>query len=120
MKYFLILFLLAVGLPVHSQQGPRMSVTDRVEREKNMVYDSINGLNEDQKLLIDQVYSEVETSMTSLMGTGDRTVMREGMMEIQQKKMAAMKDILSTDQFTHLERMMQAVRNNRRRGPDNQ
>ncbi len=121
MKYILIL-LMTLMVSGSMAQGQRMNLADRMDREKKMLYDSIADLSDDQKLLIDQVYLEVSSSVQALQDSGDMALFREKLPEIQEKKVNAFRDIMSEEQFARFEEIREQMRNRmRRRGNrDNQ
>ena len=79
-----------------------------VAMEKQMVLDSISGLNDDQKLIIQVIYDDYEKSLTSARSeaTGDREAMREKMTGIRDGKNEAMKAVLSEEQYKEFEAML--------------
>ena len=74
------------------------------EKEKVM---KIEGLSEDQKEEIDQIYSELLGDVQVLMqNTSDRFGMRSQMMELRKVKDEKMKGLLNEDQFDSYQSMV--------------
>lgn len=105
MKRIALIFfaLLAIQTMSLAQGGDRpnrqFDPSERIANEKKEVLEKITDLNEDQKLLIDEVYKQFEVTVKETIASGDRENMRAQFQENRKKKDEAMKDILSEDQF---------------------
>ena len=123
---YLIAFLLSNSSIILAQGGPGMpgrqfDVAKMVAAEKQLLLDSVSGLNEDQKLIINQIYQDYETAFNEgrkSMDPDNRESMREQMMKIRDEKTEALKAILTENQFNTfqaiLEKRREQARNRRR------
>jgi len=121
MKKSIILFSLftTIASVAYAQQDP----TELASREKQMVLDSIPSLTDDQKQLLEFVYTQYGESLKSVReemqaNGGDREAMRGKMQAIRKEKNDGLKDIFNEEQMTTYKAMMEKVRENmqQRRG----
>ncbi len=94
-------------------QGPRRDPGQMVAAEKKIILDSIDGLNEEQKLIINEIYKDYEQSMTTMRANADpdnREAMMSGMTTIREGKNESLKAILTEAQYIRYESLMKAVR----------
>lgn len=109
---------LAIAQRPEGQVGQRRSPSDMVKIEKTMMLDSITSLSDEQKMIIDAVYEDFETSLTTLLkeSAGNREGMREKMQAIRASKDQAMEGILDEDQLTKYKELMSRRRGGRGQG----
>lgn len=94
--------------------------------EKQLLLDSISGLNDDQKLIINEIYKDFAASTSKAMETRDpnnREAMREKMMNIRKEKDDALKAILTEKQFSDFQKLLErqrAAARKRRQGGRNE
>lgn len=121
MKKLFILFSLFFAISAYSfaQQGEgrgRRDPAAMVDREKQMVLDSIPSLTEDQIQLIEFVYAQygesLKTARDEVRESGDREGMRAKMQAIRKEKNAGLKDIFNEEQMTSYKELMETVRQN--------
>lgn len=101
------------------QQRRNFDPTQMANREKEKVYEKLAALTDDQKAIIDVIYENYATSFAEArknMTPGDREGMRESMMKVRKEKDDSMKEILTAEQFTEYETLLEELRKNRRRG----
>ena len=124
----LMLFILFQQLAM-AQGGPGMGrqfdPSRMVAAEKQLLLDSVNGLNDDQKIIIEAIYEDYLAAITKSresMDDMDRDTMRENMVKIRNEKDKALKEILTEAQNQRfvdiLERRREQMR--RRRGTRNE
>lgn len=74
-----------------------------VEREKQNVLKKIDDLNDDQKLLLDGIYSEfattIEETFQEARQSGDREAIRENMRALRMEKDTLISDVLNEEQY---------------------
>lgn len=93
---------------------------EMVKREKQMLLDSISGLNDDQKIIIDQIYIDYRQAISDArkdMSPDNREVMRNKIIKIRDEKDEAIKAILTEEQFNQylaIIKRQQEQRRNRR------
>jgi len=90
-------------------QGRQFDPTQMVAMEKQLLLDSISDLNEDQKLIINEIYKDYEAGITKARESRDpnnREAMRENMTKIRQGKDEALQAILTEDQFKAFRAML--------------
>lgn len=119
-KYPLILLFCSLLVVANAQNpGPRPGGQGRdpakmIAMEKQMLLDSIAGINTEQKLIIDQIYVDYEASLLKMreemQNSGDREAMREQMMGIREGKEEALKAIFTAEQYSEYERLMKEAR----------
>ncbi|UII25492.1 hypothetical protein LVD15_19605 [Fulvivirga maritima] len=110
--------LIALGQTALGQPGRRGDFADRIDEEKKEVLQEITDLNDDQKLLIEEVYEQFKASLKNTMSTGERGEMREKFQDIKTEKDNAIKDVLNEDQFKLYEELMQKRKPPRRQQRD--
>jgi Spy/CpxP family protein refolding chaperone len=117
MKDILFAFALSIMLipAVLAQGGPGgggRNPSQMVEAEKEMVLDSLTNLNDDQKLIINEIYKDYEASITQLRASNsdDREAMRQQMTKLRDGKNESLEAILTEEQFVEYETLMAAVR----------
>jgi hypothetical protein len=115
MRKILLILLIAVtgSLTGMAQSGPGMGrqvdPSRLVQAEKQLLLDSIAGLNDDQKLIIEAIYVDYEAAIVKArenMNPDDREAMRAGMNEIRTNKNAALKEILTEEQLSAFEEIL--------------
>ncbi|ADR21237.1 hypothetical protein MATR_11340 [Marivirga tractuosa] len=76
---------------------------EMIKREKQALYEKVEDLNSDQKLLLDGIYEEfqvtLEETMKELRSSGTREGMREKMETLRAEKDALIRDVLNEDQY---------------------
>jgi len=133
-----ILLLLAISSSIYAQQGPPpggprggrggFDPDEMVKREKQNVYNAIEDLSDDQKLLLDGIYDEYIVSFKELREemrqTRDFQAMRPKMMALREEKDGLIKDVLNADQFLIYQGIMEnrrsQMRENAQRGRNRQ
>lgn len=130
MKLFLIaLFSMAISTVGWAQRpgnGPQFDPSRMAGMEKQLLLDSISGLNDDQKLIINEIYKDFAASTSKAMETRDpnnREAMREKMMNIRKEKDDALKAILTEKQFSDFQKLLErqrAAARKRRQGGRNE
>ena len=93
--------------------GARRNLTEVIAKEKQLVLDSVSGINEDRKLIIEEIYKDYEESMAKLRANADpdnREAMRIDMMAIRDGKNDSLKAILTEEQFLQYEAIMKVMR----------
>ncbi|MEM9052071.1 MAG: hypothetical protein AAGC47_08490 [Bacteroidota bacterium] len=107
-KYFLLILLFGLSIQGFSQGPPRGgrpggSPEQMVEREKQNVLKKIDDLNDDQKLLLDGIYSEfattIEETFQEARQSGDREAIRENMRALRMEKDTLISDVLNEEQY---------------------
>lgn len=113
-KIWLSATLVMMVFGLHAQGG-RPNPGRRIMAEKDSVVTKITSLSDDQKLLVDAVYSDVQTSLEELMGTAreDREGFRDKMQAILEQKNALLKEIFNEEQWGQYEKMQQEARQRR-------
>ncbi|WKV12432.1 hypothetical protein [Marivirga harenae] len=98
-------------------QGPRGGrpgggPEEMIKREKQALYEKVEDLSSDQKLLLDGIYEEfqvtLEETMEELRSSGDRESRREKMEAIRTEKDTLVKDVLSEEQYKIYESISQS------------
>lgn len=102
-KRLLLLALVIVmsqWVMAQGQAGQRPNPAEMVKREKAMILEKITSLSDDQKLILDQVYTDYENSITKLReeSSGNREGMREKMQAIRATKEEALQGLLNEEQ----------------------
>lgn len=124
MKNLLLLLLLigTTGL-AYSQQGRRANPAKRIQVEKDSVFAKIEMLSDDQKLIIESLYADYESSITKLMAGGrdNPQEFRQKLQNITQEKNQMMKEVLDEDQWKSYSELLDEWRKRRqqRRGDRN-
>lgn len=129
MKHKLFLLILAIVFPsiLMAQGGPGMGrqfdPAQMVAAEKQLLLDSIQGLNDDQKLIINAIYDDYESAFTKArenMDPDSRQAMRESMMKIRDDKNEALQAVLTEEQYKAfneiLKRRREQAQQRRQRG----
>jgi hypothetical protein len=116
---FLFLGLLLLSTESFSQGGggggPRRDPSELVAMEKQVVLDSLSGINADQKLIIEEIYKDYEKSITTLRANADpdnREAMRTNMTAIRDGKNESLKAILTEEQYQQFDAIMKVRREN--------
>ena len=126
-KYtFLLLVLptLLLAQPGLGRQGMRVDPEQMANAEKQLLSDSISGLNEDQKLIIDEIYKDFSAASSKAVegaNPDNREAMRETMMSIRKEKDEALQAILTDEQYSKFQELLDKRREqarNRRRKND--
>lgn len=97
--------------------GMRRDPAQMIKAEKKLMYDSLKTLNKDQKLILDQIYTDYELAFTNAFENADpsnREAMRETMMAIRDEKNESLMAILTEEQFLKFEAIMKARRDKMR------
>ena len=123
---FLLLVLptLLLAQPGPGRQGMRVDPEQMANAEKQLLSDSISGLNEDQKLIIAEIYKDFSgASSKAIKGANpdNREAMRETMMSIRKEKDEALQAILTDEQYSKFQELLDKRREqarNRRRKND--
>ncbi|MEL6561105.1 MAG: hypothetical protein AAFQ94_23130 [Bacteroidota bacterium] len=121
----LLLVILLIGSTgfAYSQQGRRANPSKRVQAEKDSVFSRIETLSEDQKLIIESLYADYESSVTKLMAGGrdNPQEFRQNLQNISKEKNQMMKEVLDEDQWNIYNEMLEEWRERRqqRRGNRN-
>ena len=99
------------------QGGSRFNPGEMAKMEKQMILDSIPSLSDDQKLILDQVFKDMETSSKKLMeemrSSNNREGMREKFQAIRKSKDEALKDLFNEEQNARYEELKKNRRKNR-------
>ena len=97
-------------------QGGRPNPGRRMQMEKDSVMAKIASLSDDQKMLIEAVYADAQTSMEKLIGTAqdDREGFRTQMRALAEDKNAQLKEILNEEQWQQYETRLKEARERRR------
>ncbi|MDX1373187.1 MAG: hypothetical protein R3321_11985 [Nitrososphaeraceae archaeon] len=76
---------------------------EMIKREQQALYNNLEDLSNDQKMLLDGIYKEFQTTLEEAMkemrASGDREGRREKMLALRKEKDALIKDVLSEDQY---------------------
>ena len=113
------IFIQPLASSAQGGQRQRMDPAQMVAAEKQIVLDSIDGLNEEQKLILNEIYKDYEKSLTAARAsadTGNREEMRAAMTTVRDEKNASLKAILTEDQYLRYDAMMKAIRANSGQG----
>ncbi len=104
-----ILILSATAL---SAQQRNWDPATMAEREKTLVMDSLTDLTEDQKIVIEQIYTDFADEVKQVFASnqGNREQMRGAMMEARQTKNELLKEILTEPQMKRLTAIMEGRR----------
>jgi hypothetical protein len=82
---------------------PGMDPSEMFEREKQMILENVEGITEDQELLIDGIYEEYATSFTEIMKEARENrsfeEMRTKREALREEKDLLLKDVLSESQY---------------------
>ena len=111
----------AQGGPV---MGRQFDPAKMVAAEKQLLMDSVSGLNNDQKLIINEIYKDYKASFLVARENadpGNREAMRSSMMSIRKEKDEALSAILTEEQFVKFEQLLKDRRekSQQRRRPGN-
>jgi len=91
------------------RQGMRFDPEKMANAEKQLLNDSISGLNADQKLIIDEIYRDFSAASSKAMDRVDpdnRDATREIMMSIRKEKNEALQAILTSQQFSKFQELL--------------
>ncbi len=84
-------------------RGPGGGTGEMMKREKQAVFEKIENLTEDQKLLMDGIYSEFSATLKETFQearkSGNREGIREKMMALRKEKDKLISDVLNESQF---------------------
>ena len=104
------------GRSERGRQGPGR----RLQMEKDSIISKINNLSADQQMLIEVIYGDLQTSVDTLVASARENPenFRSQMRVLNQEKNAQLKEILSEEQWTQYQTMVQEARERRgtRRG----
>ena len=125
---FIVLTILFIPIDSFSQsgQGNRRDPAEFVAAEKQMVLDSIAGLNDAQKLIIAAIYKDYGNAISTARANADpnnREAMRTNITAIRDDKNESLKAILTEEQYQKYDAIMKSIRENmgqRRRGNGDQ
>ena len=126
-RYTLILIAiptLLLAQPGSGGPGRQFDPEQMANAEKQLLLDSISGLNGDQKLIIEEIYKDFSATTSKAREEADpdnREVMRATMMSIREEKDEALQAILTADQYSKFQIMLDNRREqgrNRRRKND--
>jgi hypothetical protein len=107
-------------------EGNRRDPAEFAAAEKQMVLDSIAGLNDEQKLIIAEIYKDYGNAITTARANADpnnREAMRTNMTAIRDEKNESLQAILTEEQYQKYDALMKAIREKmgqRRRGNGDQ
>ena len=114
---YILGILVCISSTSYGQGGPGMGgqfdPAKMVAAEKQLLLDSITGLNDDQKLIIDEIYKDYEATFSKARESANpdnREAMRENMMRIRGEKTDALQAILTAEQFAHFDKILTARR----------
>ena len=121
---FIVLGILLMPIDSFSQSGGgnRRDPAEFIAAEKQMVLDSIAGLNDEQKLIIEEIYKDYGNATITARANADpdnREAMRTNMTAIRDEKNESLKAILTEEQYQKYDAIMKAIREKmgqRRRG----
>lgn len=121
---FIVLGILITPIDSFSQsgEGNRRDPAEFVAAEKQMILDSIAGLNDEQKLIIGEIYKDYGRAISAARANADpnnREAMRTNMTAIRDEKNESLKAILTEEQYQEYDAIMKAIREKmgqRRRG----
>ena len=114
-KILILLGLIITSAPLWAQGG-RPNPGRRVQMEKDSLLVKVTSLSDDQKFLIESVYTDFQASVKSLMehGREDPEAFRAALRSANEEKNGLLKEILNEAQWTEYEAMMKAIRERRR------
>ena len=93
--------------------GNRPNPAEMVAKEKQMLMDSIPSINEDQKVILDVIYTDYETEISNLRANAspdNREAMRTQMRTIRDQKNESLKAILTEEQYKKYNALMKTMR----------
>ena len=113
-----IIFSLAATTSMAQGGGPgggnRSNPAEMVAKEKQMLLDSIPSINEDQRVILDIIYTDYETEISNQRANANpdnREAMRTQMRTIRDQKNESLKAILTEDQYKKYNALMKSMRN---------
>jgi hypothetical protein len=107
------IFIQPISASAQGGQRQRMDPAQMVAAEKQIVLDSITDLNDEQKLIINEIYKDYEESLTTMRASadqGNREEMRAAMTSLRNEKNESLKAILTEPQYLKYDAMMKAIR----------
>ena len=114
---FAIIFSLTATASMAQGGGPggggRPNPAQMVAKEKQMLVDSIPSINEDQKVILEVIYTDYETELSNLRANAnpnDREAMRTQMRTIRDQKNESLKAILTEEQYKKYSALMKTMR----------
>jgi len=113
---FIGLSLSAIAQPRGGGRGGRAggSPEQMIEREKQTLNSKVEGLTDDQKLLLDGIYKEfavtLQETMQEMRQSNDRAGIREKMETLRKEKDELISDVLDEDQFKIYQSITQTKR----------
>ena len=124
----IIILMIATTSLSLAQGGPgrQFNPTQMANDEKQILLDSIKGLNDDQQLIIDAIYQDYISAVTKArenFDSGDRASMRASMMKVQEEKNEALAAVLTEEQYSDFLEILERRREQaqqRRQGRRNQ
>ena len=117
MRNFLIAIALMGFVGVANAQRPgRVNPAKRVQMEKDSVLAKITNLSDDQKLIIESLYSDYESSLSKLTAGGrdDPQAFRQNIQKAAEEKNQMMKEVLDDEQWTIFNQMLEDERERRK------
>ena len=99
--------------------GRQFDPVKMVAAEKQILIDSIAGLNVDQSLIINEIYKDYEASFLEAREKADpnnREAMRSTMMNIRKEKDEALEAILTEEQFAKFQQILKDRRDKAQQG----
>lgn len=126
-RYLLFMAMLLTSTALLRAQGGQgggrqFDPAKMVAAEKQLLLDSIGGLNDDQKLIINAIYNDYEAAFVAArenMDPDNRAAMRESMVKIRDEKNEALQAVLTEEQYKAFDEMLTRRRERaqqRRRG----
>lgn len=114
-RLFLLILLIETTSFVYAQQGRQFNPGQRAQMEKDTVFARITNLNEDQKLIIESLYADYESSITKLVAGGRENPQefRQNLQNINKEKNQMMKEVLDEDQWKIFNKMLEEERERR-------
>jgi hypothetical protein len=98
--------------------GQGFNPAEMIEAEKKAVLDRITTLTEDQKEVIEIIYTDYTESFGKARekSSGDFQVMRTKIVELRAEKDKSLKEVLTEDQYKEYIALMEEIRQRRIRG----
>lgn len=129
-KILVILFVIVTSSAIAQPPGggrpgggrPGGNPEEMIEREKQTLYNKVENLTSDQKLLLDGIYEEfavtLKENMEEMRENNDRESRREKMEALRKEKDNLIADVLDTEQF-EIYQSISKKRRERREGNTN-
>lgn len=108
MRNIVVILFVTISIDGYTQRPgggrPGGNREEMIKREKQVLYEKVKDLSNDQKLLVDGIYEEyaitLQEKMKELRQSNDREGRREKMQALRQEKDNLMADVLNEDQYT--------------------